>query len=54
MRIKAYDSILSGYFRIGFINFILEGKSLIDFANLFSPNNFKVNDDITYDITYWW
>ena len=39
-RIKAYDSIMCGYFCIGFIDFMLKGKSLTDFTNLFSPNNF--------------
>ena len=34
------------YFRIGFINFMLDGKSLIDYTNLFSPNDFKKNDYI--------
>ena len=33
-------------FYIGFIDFMLKGKSLIDFTNLFSPNNFKVKDKI--------
>ena len=45
-RIQAYDSIMCGYFCIGFIDFILAGKTLTDFKNLFSPNNFKRNDDI--------
>ena len=45
-RIQAHDSIMCGYFCIGFINFILAGKTLTDFTNLFSPNNFKKNDDI--------
>ena len=45
-RIQAYDSILCGYFCIGFINFIFKGKSLTDCTNVFSPNNFKKNDDI--------
>ena len=45
-RIQAYDSIMCGYFCIGFIYFMLAGKTLIKFANLFSPNNFKKNDDI--------
>ena len=44
-RIQAYDSIMCGYFCIGFINFILNGKSLTDYINLFSPNDFKKNDD---------
>ena len=45
-RVQNYDSIMCGYFCIGFINYMFEGKSLIDFTNLFSPNNFKKNDDI--------
>ena len=45
-RIQAYDSIMCGYFCIGFINFILAGKTLTEFTNLFSPNNFKKNYDI--------
>ena len=45
-RIQAYDSIMCGYFCIGFINFMFKGKSLTDYTNIFSPNNFKKNDDI--------
>ena len=45
-RIKAYGSIMCGYFCIGFIDFMLAGKTLTEFTNLFSPNNFKKNDDI--------
>ena len=37
---------MCGYFCIGFINFLLDGTTLTDFTNLFSPNNFKKNDDI--------
>ena len=44
-RIQASDSIMCGYFCIGFINFILAGKTLTDFTNLFLLNNFKKNDD---------
>ena len=40
-RIQAYDSIMCGYFCIGFIDFMLAGKTLTKFTNLFSPNNFK-------------
>ena len=39
-RIQAYDSIMCGYFCIGFIDFMLAGKTLTEFTNLFSPNNF--------------
>ena len=44
-RIQAYDSIMCGYFGIAFIDFILKGKSLTEYTNLFSPNDFKKNDD---------
>ena len=45
-RIQAYDSVMFEYFCIGFIDFMLAGKTLTDFTNLFSPNIFKTNDDI--------
>ena len=45
-RIKAYDSKMCGYFCIGFIDFMLARKTLTEYTNLFSPNNFKKNDDI--------
>ena len=40
-RIQAYDSIMCGYFCISFFDFVLPVKTLTEFANLFSPNNFK-------------
>ena len=40
-RIQGYDSIMRGSFCIGFINFMLAGKTLTKFTNLFPPNNFK-------------
>ena len=39
-RIQAYDSIMCGYFCTGFIDFMFTGKTLKDFTNLFSLNNF--------------
>ena len=45
-RIQAYDSIMCGYFCIEFINYMLKVKTLLDYTNLFSPNNFKKNDQI--------
>ena len=44
-RIQAYDSIMCGYFCIAFIDFMLKRKTLTEYTNLFSPNNFKKNDD---------
>ena len=40
-RIQAYDSIMCGYFCIGFIDFILKGKSLLEYTNLFSSNDYE-------------
>ena len=34
------------YFCIEFIDFMFKDKNSTDFTNLFSPNNFKKNDDI--------
>ena len=45
-RIQAYDSIMCGYFCIGFIDFLLAGKTLTEYKNLFPPNKFKKNDNI--------
>ena len=45
-RIQAYDSIMCGYFCIGFIDFMLKAKSLLEYTNLFSPNNYAKNDKI--------
>ena len=39
-RIQPYDSIMCRYFCIGFIDFVLAGKTLTEFINLFSPHNF--------------
>ena len=39
-RIQAYDLIMCGYFCIEFINFMLEGKSLLEHTNLCSPNEY--------------
>ena len=45
-RIQAYDSIMCGYFCIGFINFMFNCNSLKDYNSLFSPNDFKKSDDV--------
>ena len=45
-RIQAYNSIMCGYFCIGFIDFILKSNSLFDYTNLFSPNDYDKNDKI--------
>ena len=45
-RVQANDSVMCGYFCIGFIDFMLAGKKLTDYTNLFSPHDFKENDNI--------
>ena len=40
-RIQAYDSIMCGYFCIGFMNFMFNDNSLTDYTILFSPNDFE-------------
>ena len=37
---------MCGYFCIGFIDFMLAGKILTKFSNLFLPKNLSENDDI--------
>ena len=45
-RVQANDSIISGYFCIGFIDFMLASEKLTDYTNMFSPQDFKKNDDV--------
>ena len=42
-RIQAYDPVMCGYFCIGFIAFMLKGKNLLEYKNLFSPNDYEKN-----------
>ena len=44
-RVQVNNSVMCGYFCIGFIDFILAGKKLTDFTSLLSPNDFKKNDN---------
>ena len=44
--IHTTDLIMCWYFCTGFIDFILKGKSLLDYTNLFSPNDYENNDKI--------
>ena len=45
-RVKANNSVMCGYFCIGFIDFMLAGKKVTDYTNLFSPLDLKKNDNI--------
>ena len=45
-RVQTNNSVMCEYFCIGFINFVLAGKKMTDFTGLFSPCDFKKNDNI--------
>ena len=45
-QVQANNSVMCGYFCIGFIDFMLAGKKLTDYTNFFSPHDFKKNDNI--------
>ena len=45
-RTQTYDPTMCGYFCTGFIDFMLNGKFLLEYANLFSPNDYEKNDKI--------
>ena len=38
---------MCGFYFVAFIEYMLSGKSLLDYSNLFSQNNYKKNDKIT-------
>ena len=45
-RAQANDSVMSGYFCIGFIDFMLAGKKSTVYTSLFSPHDIKKNNNI--------
>ena len=45
-QVQSNNSIIRGYFCIGFIDFMLAGKKLIDFTSMFSPYEFEKSDSI--------
>ena len=47
-RIQDPESIICGFYYNYFIEYILSGKTLLDYTNLFSPNDYKNNEKTTY------
>ena len=47
-RVQATNSVMCGYFCIGFIDFMFAGKTLIDYTNMFSLYDFNTNDSIIF------
>ena len=39
---------MCGFYCIAFIKYMLAGKTLLDYTNLFSPNDYKKNDKIIH------
>ena len=46
--IQSDDSITCGFYCIILIEYLLKEKALLDYTNLFSPNDYKKNDKIIY------
>ena len=45
-RIQSDDSIMCGFYCIAFIEYMITGNTLLNYANLFSPNDYQNNDKI--------
>ena len=45
--VQANNSIMRGYFCLGFIDFMLAGKRLTYLTSFFSPYDLEKNDDLT-------
>ena len=48
IRIQDNEFSMCGFYCIAFIEYMIAGKTLLDHANLFSPNDYKKNDKIIY------
>ena len=44
---------MCGYFCIGSIDFMLKGKSMLDYTNSFSPNDYEKNDKMIKKFFFW-
>ena len=49
-RIQDNESIMRGFYCIAFIEYMLAGKTLLDYTNLFSPSDYKKSDKIIIGI----
>ena len=48
IRIHDDDSTMCRFYCIAFIEYLFAGKTLLDYTNSFSPNDYKKNDNIIY------
>ena len=35
---------MRGFYRVAFMEYVIAGKCLLNYTNLFSPNNYQKND----------
>ena len=47
-RMQDNGSIMCGFYCMAFIEYILSGKTLLDYTDLFSLNDYEKNDKIIY------
>ena len=47
-RIQANESVMCGFYCMAFIEYMLSRKTLLDYTNSFSPNDYRMNDKIMY------
>ena len=47
-RIQDNESTMRGFYCIALIEYMLAGKTLLDYTNLFSPDDYKNNFKIIY------
>ena len=48
LRIQSDGSFMCRFYCIAFIEYMLAGTVLLDYTNLFSPNDYNKNDKIIY------
>ena len=46
------DSVMYGFYCVAFIEYLIAGKILLVYTNLFSPNDYQKNDNIIYKFFY--
>ena len=51
-KIQTYDLIMCEYFCIGVKDFVVKGKILTDFTNLYSPHNFEKIEKMVLDFFF--
>ena len=48
IRIHSDNFIMCGLYCIAFVKYMIAGKTLLEYMNLFSPNDYEKNDKIIY------